>query len=198
MPNRTSLPSMLPPGLRGGRHDVDAARRVDRVAPRLGPVGGGDARRRTARTSPPTAPSRARCFFTMRPKVQVRPAGIEEDREHRQEVRPRRRVLERVRRVGVEEAAAVGAELLDRLLAATGPIAMVCLAPSSGGDVHVWQKFWIAPCCTMISARRTRAAGRCTGCRARDRPRSCRAGRPSAARCPAPAPPPPPCRPRPR
>ena len=37
-----------------------------------------------------------------------------EDREHLHEVRQRRRVLERMRGIGVEEAAAVGAEHLDR------------------------------------------------------------------------------------
>ena len=45
-----------------------------------------------------------------------------EDAEHRQEVRQRRRVLERVRAVGVEEAAAVGAELLDDLLRRHRPL----------------------------------------------------------------------------
>ena len=37
-----------------------------------------------------------------------------EDRDHLHEVRQRRRVLERMRGVGVEEAAAIGAEHLDR------------------------------------------------------------------------------------
>ena len=36
-----------------------------------------------------------------------------------------------MRGVGVEEAAAVGAEHLDRFLEATGPSAIVCCAPSS-------------------------------------------------------------------
>ena len=45
-----------------------------------------------------------------------------EDRQHLEEVRERRRVLERVRRVGVEEAAAVGAELLDGLLRGDRPL----------------------------------------------------------------------------
>jgi hypothetical protein len=43
-------------------------------------------------------------------------AGNQEDRQHLQEVHQRRRVLEGVCRVGVEEAAAVGAKHLDRLL----------------------------------------------------------------------------------
>ena len=42
--------------------------------------------------------------------------GDEEDGEHLQEVRERRGVLEGMRAVGVEEAAAVGAEHLDGFL----------------------------------------------------------------------------------
>ena len=50
-------------------------------------------------------------------------AGAEhEDQQHLHEVRERRRALERVRRVGVEEAAAVGAELLDGFLRRDGPL----------------------------------------------------------------------------
>jgi ribosomal protein S15P/S13E len=52
----------------------------------------------------------------------------QQDRQHLQEVGQRRRVLERMRRVGVEEAAAVGAELLDRLLRGDRPIGSVCLS----------------------------------------------------------------------
>ena len=44
----------------------------------------------------------------------------QQDRQHLEEVRQRRRVLERMRRVDVEEPAAVGAELLDRDLAGGG------------------------------------------------------------------------------
>ena len=45
----------------------------------------------------------------------------QQEREDLEQVRERRRVLERVRRVGVEGAAAVRAELLDRLLARERP-----------------------------------------------------------------------------
>ncbi len=47
--------------------------------------------------------------------------GDHEDREDLEEVAERRRVLERMRRVDVEEAAAVGAELLDRDLRGRRP-----------------------------------------------------------------------------
>ena len=39
-----------------------------------------------------------------------------EDREHLEQIRQRRRILVRMRRVGVDETAAVGAELLDDFL----------------------------------------------------------------------------------
>ncbi|KAG1241117.1 hypothetical protein G6F68_017003 [Rhizopus microsporus] len=42
--------------------------------------------------------------------------GDRQNRQHLQEVRQRRRVLERMRRVGVEEAAPVGAQQLDGFL----------------------------------------------------------------------------------
>ena len=50
----------------------------------------------------------------MRPKVKHRAAGIRKIDSDLHEVRQRRRVLVRMRRVDVEEAAAVGAEHLDR------------------------------------------------------------------------------------
>jgi hypothetical protein len=65
---------------------------------------------------------------TMRPKVQAQRGRDQEDGEHLHEVGPARRVLVGVRRVGVEEAAAVGAEHLDgQSCEATGPIARVCV-----------------------------------------------------------------------
>ena len=94
-----------------------------------------------------------------------------------QKLRPRRRVLERMRGVGVEEAAAVCADCLIASWLATGPIAIVCFAPSRVVTSRYGLKFWITPCCTMSSAtneRRSAAARR--ACRARGRPRSFRAG----------------------
>src|SRR5258707_400438 len=48
-----------------------------------------------------------------RPKRMGKGRADGKDRDHMHEVRERGRILERVRRVGVEEAAAVGAEHLD-------------------------------------------------------------------------------------
>ena len=51
---------------------------------------------------------------TMRPNTLVSEAPIAKIRDDLQEVRQRGRVLERMRGIGVEEAAAIGAEHLDR------------------------------------------------------------------------------------
>ena len=100
---------------RRGR-DVDAPGRVDRVAPRLGPVGGGDAGEEQDVHRRPQRPA-VRLLLHHAAEGPGEPGRDEEDLEHLQEVGQRRRVLERMRRVGVEEAAAVGADLLDGLLA---------------------------------------------------------------------------------
>ena len=67
---------------------------------------------------------------TMRPYVQVSAAGITRISEQLDEVRERRRVLERHRGVDVEEAAAVGAELLDDLLRGDRPEGELAAAPA--------------------------------------------------------------------
>jgi hypothetical protein len=51
-----------------------------------------------------------------------------------------------MRRIGVEEAAAVGAQHLDGFLRATGPCAMVCTVPSSVVTLVYGSKFWMTPC----------------------------------------------------
>ena len=59
---------------------------------------------------------------TMRPNRLVSAGADREDRQHLHEVRQRRRVLVGVRRVGVEEAAAVGAQHLDGELRGHRPL----------------------------------------------------------------------------
>jgi len=76
----------------------------------------------TDRTTIITA-SRAQPWRTlpaMRPKVLVRPNGMIRISSISNQFRDRRGVLEGVRRVRVEEAAAVGAQLLDGLLRGDG------------------------------------------------------------------------------
>ena len=53
---------------------------------------------------------------TMRPKTKHSAAGIRNIDEHLHEIGQRRRILERMRRIGIEEAAAVGAQHLDGFL----------------------------------------------------------------------------------
>ena len=108
-----------------------------RVAGLLAPVHDAHAQHRPApapqRTRPsPAAGSSRPCGRT----CSVSDGRDREDREHLDEVGERRRVLERVRGVGVEEAAAVRAQFLDRSPARRqGPGAMTCAAPSSVVDL---------------------------------------------------------------
>ena len=64
------------------------------------------------------------------------PAADGEDRQHLDKVRKRRGVFERVRRIGVEEAAAVGAEHLDRFLAGDRPERQRLPGPFEGRRHH--------------------------------------------------------------
>jgi len=66
--------------------------------------------------------------------------------------------FERMRGIGVEEAAAVGAEFLDRFLARHGPIEMICLAPSSVVASTAPVNVCGAPSATSAMARRSPAA----------------------------------------
>ncbi len=110
----------------------------------------------------------------------------DEDRVELEEVAQLRGVLERVGGVHVEEAAAVGAELLDRDLARDRPARDLLRRARRpcARCVKPWV-FWITPQATSTIANdeRRAAAGSATWC-ARGRPRSCRscASRPARAR----------------
>ena len=113
-PKRTSLPSRLPPPW-SAEIDWSTPTAVERrVARRLGERG--DRRSRSNRIAHhhrqehaalPTIADHASVGDRERQRDQ-------QDHHHLDQVRPPCRVLERVRRVDVEEAAAVRAELLDR------------------------------------------------------------------------------------
>ena len=92
---------------------VDPERVDQRVAVRLGPVGDADAGDEEDAHRGEDRPALA--LVADHAAEDVGERGAErEDRDHLQEVRDRGRVLERMRGVDVEEAAAVGAEHLDR------------------------------------------------------------------------------------
>ena len=115
MPKRASLPSMLPPACSA----LAAWSTPSAASSGLPACSAGIATSTSATNSTVIAASTAQPWRrspTTRPKVKHSAAGISEDRQHLHEVGQRRRVLERVRGVGVEEAAAVGAEHLDGLL----------------------------------------------------------------------------------
>ena len=112
MPKRTSLSVMLPPTGRRLR-DVDAGGAQHLRAVLLGGQRDRDADANIANIAAKSAqrlPARAH----HPPEHEHLRRRDQEDREQLEEVRERRRVLERDRRVRVVEAAAVGAELLDR------------------------------------------------------------------------------------
>ena len=96
-----------------------------------------------------------------------------EDREHGPEVGPRRRVLEWMRGVGVEEAAAVGAELLDRLLARHRAHRDGLLRALERGDLEVGSEVLDGALLHQDQRdHQARAAAARTACRAPGRPRS--------------------------
>ena len=118
IPNRTSLPSMLPPAWRSLAW-WSTPEPAERGAALLGHHADGeepdedDGHRRQDR------PALARVPDHGAERVAER-GGDHQDREELEEVRERRRVLERMGRVDVEEPAAVRAELLDRDLGRGG------------------------------------------------------------------------------
>ena len=114
MPKRISLPSMLPP-------DCDAPTPVGR-RPSPSYAGMPACSRQIANNAKrhedhehrrQHRPALPRVADHLAERV-AQGGGDHEDRQHFQEVRERRRVLERMGRVDVEEPAAVGPELLDR------------------------------------------------------------------------------------
>ena len=116
MPKRVSLPSMLPPDCRAGAWSTPSS--ASRIAACSDAAG--IQRRRTARHRREHRPALPLVADHAAEREYQR-RGDQEDRQHLQEVRERRRVLERMRGVGVEEAAAIGAEFLDRFLRSDRP-----------------------------------------------------------------------------
>jgi hypothetical protein len=98
---------------------IDAEACKNRVATGLGPVDEADARDEEDGDDREERPALSAALDHLAEGVDQR-RGDHEHREDVQEVREDIRVLERMRRVRVEKAAAIGAELLDRLLAGDG------------------------------------------------------------------------------
>ena len=160
IPKRTSLPSMLPPACSslatwstpsGGERGLPACS-ADRSGAEQGDEDDGHGGQHGP-ALPGVADHLAEGVAERRRDQQ--------DREHLDEVRQRRRVLERMRRVDVEEAAAVRAELLDRdlrggrahgeqLLVTGFPSASVVGCSSAPADRR--RRFWTTPCDTRTSA----------------------------------------------
>ena len=117
----------VPARLRRRDRLVDAERGQLRVAVLLGEH---RQRRESRRGCPPSrraAPGPGACPSTRLPNVTTKANGISRSVKISRKLVNAVRVLERVRRVGVVEAAAVGAELLDRLLRRERPPGMCCV-----------------------------------------------------------------------
>ena len=133
MPKRCSLPSRLPPVEPSKAWVWRPASVLGRGAVLLGDVDdddAGDEEHRTSREDRPALPLAAD-----HAPVGVGEAGRDDqDQQHLDEVGEAARVLERVGGVDVEEAAAVGPELLDRLLRGDRALAEDLGAAGEGVD----------------------------------------------------------------
>ena len=192
-PNRTSLPSALPPGEfavtvcvtpRSSSFGIPVDLGGDRDCGERQPDDGHDRDHRVALALVLDHP----------PERERQRERDEQDGVELEEVADARRVRERVRGVDVEEVAAVRAQLLDRLLARVR--AARDLLRGAGDRVHVGEAVRVLDDPGRRSARsrtRRRAAGGCGRSCARGRPRSCRSCAARRGRAPGSAPPSPPC-----
>ena len=154
MPKRTSLPSMLPPaGARWpcGRRPASTQRCGRSARPVTQTTSSGDEDHRHGRQH---RPALARVADHVAERVAER-GRDQQDRQQLQEVRQRRRVLERMGRVDVEEAAAVGAELLDGDLRGGRAHGSICSVSSTA-----WSRLPLSSSTGLpsssVRARRTR------------------------------------------
>ena len=107
-----------------------------RIAARFGPVRRGDTGEKENEHRGPYGPAVTLVLHHSAERVS-QPGGDDEDDDHRQEVRPRRGILERVGSIGVEKATAVGADLLDRFLTGDRPHRDRLLHALEGGDSQI-------------------------------------------------------------
>ena len=172
MPKRTSLPSMLPP--------VEAERVERGVAVALRPSRRRDAGEEQHDHRGEDRPALALVADHPAERVGQRRAD-REDREHLHEVGERGRVLERMRGVGVEEAAAVGAEHLDRFLRGDRAQRDGLLGALQRGRVGIGaERLRHALRDQEQRGDARRSAAGYTACSGSDRPRNCRWSAPSA------------------
>ena len=112
---------------------------------------------------------------TMRPNTLVSAGADREDQQHLDQVGQRAGILERMRRVGVEEAAAVGAQHLDDFLRGHRSLRDDLLGAFQRGRLGVGGE--VLRHAAGDQHQRRRRSRSAAGCRARsgsDRPRSCR------------------------
>ncbi|MGA8550199.1 MAG: hypothetical protein WB678_08185 [Stellaceae bacterium] len=111
----------IPAGLDGAGRRIDRVLGKGRVAVCFRPIGGGDAGEKQNAHHCEQSPALALVLDHAAQDVRQRRADCE-DRDQLDQIGDRIRVLERMRRIGVEKTAAVGAELLDDLLRGDGAL----------------------------------------------------------------------------
>ena len=131
IPKRVSLPSMLPPDCARGGRSLNPQVGQNGIAGLLEVVADEHADQEHDGERRKNRPALPRVSDHLSEGVgQAR--RDHEDQEHRQQVAQRSRILKRMRGVRVEEAAAVGAQLLDGFLRRHRPLRDgLCLAPST-------------------------------------------------------------------
>jgi len=120
IPKRVSLPSMLPPGLGRGNILIHTQCGEGGIALLFGIFRHGKEADEQQRHGNKDRPALTGIAHHAAEGV-AESGWNQEDRQHGQEIGEGRGILERVRRVGIEEAAAIGAELLDRFLRGDRP-----------------------------------------------------------------------------
>ncbi len=185
-------------GLRRRRDHVDPPRRMDRVAPGLRPVGGADAGEEEDEHRRPQCPP-VGLLLHHPPEGPGQPGGDHEDAEHR--------TGSWSSGVGFSNGCAelalkkppplVPSCLIASWLA-TGPMAIVCLAPSSVWTSRYGRKFWIDALLHEQQCEDERERQEDVERAAHEvGPEVAEPAGATAARCPGPARPPPPRPPRP-
>ena len=172
-PKRTSLPSMLPPGEEPSETWLIAERREGRVADLF-------CRHRDGNTEDEDKVHRARDgdpLLVPANYAAAHPGEAERDRQDDDrfdQVGQRAGILERMRRIGVDEAAPVGAKSSMTSWLATGPRAIVCVVPSSVLTVTLPPSVCGTPCATSTRPTMIETGSRMYSVERVSPPRSCR------------------------
>ena len=121
MPKRTSLPSMLPPGCKSVAAFCTPSLAEIRIARLFRRIADEDTRQKQKAHRRKKRPSLPGVLYHL-PKGVNQPGGDQKDEQSFEEVGKRRRIFKRMRGIGVEEASAICAQLLDGNLRRRRPL----------------------------------------------------------------------------